>query len=124
MAALTFDTFDEFALYIYIYIANADGFIHIKEKESILAKLKKQYPTESDYEGLKRFKHMNKVYEDNIEDQDQTIKLNVEKFPNIRFTDKNKIFSDVYDIINSDGIVDDRETEALNKLKKIIEKVF
>ena len=124
MAVITFDTFDEFALYIYIYIANADGFIHIKEKESILLKLKKQFPDERDYESLKRFKNMNKLYEENIEDQDETIKINIEKHPGIRFSEKNRILSDIYDIINSDGIVDDRETEALNKIKKIIEKGF
>jgi hypothetical protein len=42
-------------------------------------------------------------------------------FNDIKFTQKYKVYSDIYDIINADGKVEDSETAALDILGQIME---
>lgn len=42
-------------------------------------------------------------------------------YKDVKFAQKYKVYTDMYDIINADGKIDESETEALNELKEIIE---
>lgn len=100
-------------------MAYADNNVDDSERELILKKMKKVFPHESDYPG--KYEAAKKEYETvDSSDIDAVIRDNFKQFSNISFSQKYRIFSDLYDIINADGVVDESETEAVEKLKKII----
>lgn len=42
-------------------------------------------------------------------------------FSQVKFAQKYKIYTDMYEIVNADGTIDESETKALEVLKKIID---
>jgi uncharacterized tellurite resistance protein B-like protein len=112
-------TFSDFVLFLYVHMANADGEYHPKEHDVILEKMSKLFP-EADHQ-----KHLDKaIAEYNSIDKSELkelIKHTFEKFSSIKFSQKYKVYRDMFDIIHADGKVDERETVAINELKAIID---
>ena len=115
-----FEEFNEFTLFLYIYIADSDGFIHETEIEVIKKKIPKLFPktdAEKVYqEALKKFRAFNK------EEIEKVIHSNFKEHQKKSFTSKYKIFTDLYDIIIADGVLDERESRSIQKLKDIIDQ--
>jgi len=116
-----FPTFDDFTLFLYIYMANADGYIDQTEIDVIVEKIKKTQPGKPD--PLKTY-HMARLHFFSFteEDVDQVILKNFLHFKETSFSRKYKIFVDLYDIIMADGVVDEGENRSLLKLKGIIDQ--
>ncbi|HEY5824529.1 MAG TPA: hypothetical protein VIT44_09195, partial [Cyclobacteriaceae bacterium] len=49
------------------------------------------------------------------------IRATFKQFGEVKFNQKYKVYTDMYDIIHADGKVDESETYVLNELKEIIE---
>ncbi|MBK5280405.1 MAG: TerB family tellurite resistance protein [Bacteroidia bacterium] len=114
------NSFNDFVLFLYVHMAHSDGESHDLEKGVILEKMSKLYPPESDYD---------KIFEDAVKAYDRVDKSKVtdlmretfKHFDHVKFAQKYKIYTDMYDIINADGIVHTLETRALKELKQIID---
>jgi uncharacterized tellurite resistance protein B-like protein len=112
--------FADFVLFLYIHMAYADGEYHPKEHDVIVGKVHKLYPATSDAEGL--VASAEKVYRATDKTRIGTIiRETFRHFNSVKFSQKYKIYTDMYDIIHADGKVDESETAALNELKEIIE---
>jgi len=115
-----YTSFKDFILFLYVHMAFADDHFDKTEEEVILAKMARLYPKEKDqtikYEA---FKKDYKTLDPN--DVDQLIKNNFDQFSHVSFSDKYRVYREMYDIINADGVIDESETEAMDKLKKIID---
>ena len=115
-----FSDFNDFSLFLYIYMAYADGSVDRTEVDVIKSKIPKLFPDE-DVNG--KFQKSRKQYESySPDDIDKIIHLNFEKHREKSFTSKYRIFSDLYEIIIADGIVDFQENQSIQKLKSIIEQ--
>jgi len=111
--------FKDFVLFLYIHMANVDGEYHPKEHEVILEKMSKLFP-ESDHQQLldKAIAEYNSIDKADLKD---VIKNTFDKFSHVKFSQKYKVYRDMFDIIHADGKVDERETVAVNELKAIID---
>jgi uncharacterized tellurite resistance protein B-like protein len=101
-------------------MAYADGEFHELEKSVIHEKMKRLFPNEVNLEEklqtiLSQYQNFNKA------DLKILFSDTFNHFTNVKFSQKYKVYSDMYDIINADGKVDEAETKALNALKEIIE---
>jgi len=116
-----FPDFKSFILFLYVYMASADGHIDDREVEVILEKLKKIYPEKPIHNDIfeKALKEFNETDPAQL---DRIIEQNFKSFKNESFTKKFKIFADLYDIINADGVVDESESHSIEKLKQMIEQ--
>jgi uncharacterized tellurite resistance protein B-like protein len=113
-------TFADFVLFLYVHMAYADGEYHPKEHEVIISKVPKLFPEETNAESLV------KRAEEQYRGTDKSkvgliIRESFRHFSSVKFSQKYKIYTDMYDIIHADGKVDESETMALNELKEIIE---
>jgi uncharacterized tellurite resistance protein B-like protein len=112
--------FADFVLFLYLHMAYADGGLHETEKEVILDKMHKLFPKEGD--RSKKLAAAEKEYLSVGSTKVQEVILDTFRhFKEVKFASKYKIYTDMYDIINADGIVDESETAALGELKKIID---
>ncbi len=112
--------FADFVLFLYIYMAHVDGDFHEAEQGVIKEKMKKLFPADSDFD--KKINEQRNLYDDFDKNQLSTLfKDTFNHFTSVKFPQKYKVFTDMYDIINADGIVDESETKALSALKEIIE---
>ena len=86
----------------------------------ILDKLTKLFPQEGN--PKKKFDNSVAAYK-NFDGStlDEFIKLSFKHFNTVKFAQRYKVYTDMYDIIHADGKVDDTETAAVNALKKIID---
>lgn len=114
------DNFADFVLFLYIHMAYADGIYHPAEKEVIAERIPKLFPAETDVAAKlaiaeKQYAAVDKSKIDSI------IKDTFKHFHSVRFAQKYKVYTDMYDIIHADGKVEESETKALNQLKDIIE---
>jgi uncharacterized tellurite resistance protein B-like protein len=112
--------FSEFVLFLYIHMAYADGVFHPSEKDAIMSKMSKLFPAESD--PRKKIAAAEKEYL--LLDSGKVTEVihdTFKHFSGVKFNQKFKVYTDMYDIINADGKVDQAETMALNALKKIID---
>ena len=115
-----FEDFKDFTLFLFIYMAYADGSMDRTEIDVIKSKISKLFP-ETDVN--EKFQQSRKSYEKFApEEIDTIIRLNFEKHREKSFTFKYKIFSDLYEIIIADGIVDFQENQSIQKLKGIIDQ--
>ncbi|HEX8059859.1 MAG TPA: TerB family tellurite resistance protein [Cyclobacteriaceae bacterium] len=114
------DTFADFVLFLYIHMAYADGVYHPAEKEAIAERVPKLFPGETDVASklAKAEKQYTSVDKSQIED---IIKDTFKHFNSVKFAQKYKVYTDMYDIVHADGKVEESETRALNHLKDIIE---
>ncbi len=111
--------FSDFALFLYVHMAYADGNYHPEEMHVIIDKMKRLYPAGEDLHrkldlALENYRSM---------DQSQiptVVRDSFKHFSSVKFAVKYKVYTDMYDIINADGKVDESETQALEELKQII----
>jgi uncharacterized tellurite resistance protein B-like protein len=113
-------TFADFVLFLYVHMAYADGEYHPKEHEVIIGKVPKLFPSETNPASLvvqaeEQYRGTDKSKVGLI------IRESFRHFSSVKFSQKYKIYTDMYDIIHADGKVDESETMALNELKDIIE---
>ena len=112
--------FADFVLFLYVHMSHVDNDYDPTEMKVIKEKMTRIFPKETDME--KKLYHALREY--NTFDKskiDELIKDTFHEFQNVKFSQKYKIYTDMYDIINADGKVDASETKALEALKQIIE---
>lgn len=113
------DNFSDFVLFLYLHMAHADGKIHSQEEQVVRSKMIRLYPEGTDLNqkfetALQQYRGINEhVLKD-------LIKETFQHFESVKFSTKYKVYTDMYDIINSDGRVDERETMALEQLRTLI----
>lgn len=101
-------------------MAFADDHLDHTEEEVILKKMRRLFP--KDGNQMVKFEKFKSDYKSlNKSEVDELVKINFENFSHVSFSDKYRVYREMYDIINADGVIDDSETEAMEKLKKIIE---
>jgi hypothetical protein len=117
---MTFNnSFQDFALFLYIHVALADRYLHPSEEEVILGKIEKLFPEEEDKK--KKFDDAVKQYESlSPLAAMETIRTSFVYFDRVNFALKYKVYIDMYDVVNADGKVEGAEKLALNALKEII----
>lgn len=113
-------TFADFVLFLYVHMAWSDGIYHPTEQKVILEKVPKLFPSDSNpgqklSAAEKEYGAIDKAKISTI------IRATFKHFKEVKFTQKYKVYTDMYDIIHADGKVDAAETAALNELKEIIE---
>jgi len=102
-------------------MAHADGVMDTTEEEVIKEKITRLFPQEKDVEEL--FYQAKSKYDSLTEVEiNEIISVNFENHKEKSFTYKYKILADLYEIIISDGIIDIKENQSIEKLKDIIEK--
>src|SRR5579872_6951629 len=112
--------FQDFVLFLYIHMAVSDGSIHSSEEQVILGKMTRLFPAENELRkkldlAVREYKAL-----------DQAMVINVIResflfFDKITFSQKYKVYADMYDIVNADGKVEESEKHALDGLKEIID---
>lgn len=113
-------SFADFVLFLYVHMSHADNDYDPTEMKVIKEKMARIFPKEVDLEK----KLYNTIREYNAFDRSRMgdlIKDSFAHFSNVKFSQKYKIYTDMYDIINADGKVDESETKAMEALKQIIE---
>ena len=100
-------------------MAHADGQMHENEEHIVKTKMTKLYEEGADLalkfeSGLQQYRSVKK------EDIQDIIKETFLHFNSVKFSTKYRVYTDMYDIINADGRVDESETGALEQLRKII----
>ena len=117
MSSSPFQSFKDYILYLYIHIAYADGIVQDSEEVLIKYKIKGLFPEDDMNE---KYEEAIKLYKADAGKHETIIDAGHTQFVDVEFYKKYKVFRDLYNIISADGIVDAKETEALEKLKKII----
>ncbi len=113
-------SFNDFVLFLYVHMANSDGESHDLEKGVILGKMTKLFPPESNLDTL--FEDALKQYRSTDKSTViEIIRATFKHFDQVKFAQKYKVYTDMYDIINADGKVHESETKALKELKQIID---
>jgi uncharacterized tellurite resistance protein B-like protein len=111
--------FADFVLFLYVHMAYADGGLHHSEKDVIVDKMHKLFPKENN--PLKKLEAAEKEYMGLDSKKVPGLILDTfRQFREVKFVQKYKIYTDMYDIINADGEVHSSEKAALEELKKII----
>ena len=117
---ISFNSFNAFVLFLYVHMAHADGEFHSLEKGVVLNKMIKIFPREGDHE--RKFDDAVSQYRSIDHSQITAIIRDTFKhFDQVKFQQKYKVYTDMYDIINADGKIDESETKALDELKQIID---
>lgn len=112
--------FPDFVLFLYVHMAFADESMHGSEEEVILTKMAKLYPGESDLKN--KFDEAAAAYRKlDRESVMGIIKDTFKHFDQVKFAQKYKIYTDMYDIVNADGKIEESEKHALENLKAIID---
>lgn len=103
-----------------MHMAHVDGHFHENEKETILKKMEKLYPNDKNLND--RFEKAKVEYEkmdkNNLND---FIRSSYKQFDSVKFAQKYKVYTDLYEIVHSDGVVDESEANALKLLKEVID---
>lgn len=114
------ETFNDFALFLYMHMAMSDGTLHHNEEVLILDRLTKLFPHEGN--PKKKFDDALAAYTSSDKSNlNEFIQQSFKHFSTVKFAQRYKIYTDMYDIMHADGKVDDSEQVALDTLKKIID---
>ena len=114
----TIDSYEEYLLFLYIYLANSDYSIHHVEISTIISKMEHLFPEVSDLEDL--FIEVKDKFETlDVSEMDNVIKENFIKYKS-RLQNPERFFNDLFDIIVSDGIIQDYEMEAFDRIKILL----
>jgi uncharacterized tellurite resistance protein B-like protein len=101
-------------------MALADNYLHPAEEEVILGKMAKLFPTETN--PKQKFDaallHYKTLPHSDVMD---IIRGTFKQFDHVKFVQKYKVYTDMYDVINADGKVEESEKIALDSLKEIID---
>jgi uncharacterized tellurite resistance protein B-like protein len=113
-------SFEDFLLFLYVYISRSDNTYDPKELTVILDKMKGLFPEDTDFEkklylALRSYNtfdksKLNDLFEDTLK-----------HFQSNNSDHKERIITDLLDIVKADGKVEASETNALNALKKTID---
>jgi len=111
--------FPDFVLFLYVHMANCDGSMHENEELVILDKMTKLFTDETDpkkklHDATIEYKKVNPALINTI------IRDSFKFFDQVKFSYKYRIYTDMYDIVNADGRVDESEHKALDVLRNII----
>lgn len=112
-------SFADFVLFLYVHMAHADGDLHVTEVKVIKEKMTKIFPNED----------ADKKFTAALEEYDKFDKGKLNKlfhasfahFNTVKFSQKYRVYGDMYDIIYADGKVEESEKRALDELKEIID---
>lgn len=114
------DSFNDFVLFLYVHMALSDGSLHPSEELVILDRLTKLFPQEGNPKN--KFDQAVIAYKEADKSKiDDLIHYSFKHFNNVKFAQRYKIYTDMFDIMHADGKVADAEQQALNTLKKIID---
>ena len=114
------DNFQDFVLFLYLHMAHSDGSMHSQEENIVREKMQKLFPEGTDL-NLK-FEEARAAYQAiKPEEVPAIIKVTFDHYKDIKFAVKYKVYTDMYDIINADGKVDESETSALDLLRRVID---
>ncbi len=114
------ESFSDFVLFLYVHMALSDGFLHSNEEIVILDKLTKLFPQEGN--PKKKFDDAVAAYHSFDQSTlDEFIQHSYKHFNQVKFAQRYKIYTDMYDIMHADGKVDEGEMQALDTLKRIID---
>ena len=113
-------SFADFVLFLYVHMSHVDNDYHPTEMKVIKEKMLRIFPKETDmekklYSTIREYNSFDKTK------MNELIRDTFKEFQTVKFSQKYKIYTDMYDIINADGKIDDSETKALEALKQIIE---
>ncbi len=114
------DTFAEFVLFLYIHMAHADGEYHQTEEDTIRGKLGKLFPNDPNPE-VKLKNELAKYRSLKADDIKGLIHDTFFHFDQVKFSQKYKVYTDMFDIVHADGKVHEAEERALKELKTIID---
>ncbi len=112
--------FQDFVLFLYVHMALADHFLHPSEEQVILDKMSKLFPAE----GNPKKKYDQAVAEYRALEPALAMAVIRESFSffnKVTFSQKYKVYTDMYDVVNADGKVEESEKIALDALKQIID---
>ena len=113
------DNFQDFVLFLYLHMAHADGSMHQQEESIVREKMKKLFPEGEDLDA-----HFNRALEQYRNSPKEQIPVIIrdsfDHFNSVTFSAKYRVYTDMYDIINADGRVDQYEKNALDQLREII----
>ena len=112
--------FADFVLFLYIHVSYADGDFHPMEKSLILDKMSKLFPNEHDLE-TKLAAAQKEYLGVDAKKMPGIILDTFRQYNSVKFSQKYKVYTDMFEIVNADGKVDESETAALEELKKIID---
>ncbi|GAB1444595.1 hypothetical protein MASR2M41_02060 [Flammeovirgaceae bacterium] len=113
------DNFADFVLFLYIHMAHADGEYHHSEEEAILNKIPKLYHNEGDpvaklKAGLIAYKKVKPA------DIKKIVHDTFVHFDHIKFSQKYKVYTDIFVIVNAVGKIHAAEKRSLSELIDII----
>lgn len=113
-----FNSYQEYLLFLFIYLANSDFNFHLLETNAILSKMKNLFPPQFDVKDL--YNNIKEKYDGlDLEEIEALVEENLPLFKS-QLSDTEKLFEDLYDIITSDGIIQDYEIEAFDKIKRLM----
>jgi len=112
--------FQDFVLFLYAHMALCDGSMHENEELVILDKMTKIFPDETDHKkrlsaAVAEYKSIDPALVNTV------IRDSFRFFDQVKFAQKYKIYTDMYDVVNADGRVEESERKALNSLRDIID---
>jgi len=101
-------------------MAHADGDYDGTEQTVILKKIPKLFPNHANPGQL--LETARSQYTSTDPSQIPVIiRDTFRHYSDVKFAQKYKVYTDMYDIIQADGKIDESETAAMNELKEIIE---
>ena len=111
--------FHDFVLFLYVHIALADQFLHPSEEQVILGKMSKLFPSENDLKkkfdlAVAEYRALDPAMVTSV------IQDSFRFFDQVKFSQKYKVYTEMYDVVNADGKVEESEKIALDALKDII----
>lgn len=115
------NSFADFALFLYVHMGHADGDFHESELNLVREKMTKLYPPQEIDLDLKLKEAIDQYNSFKKSDLSTLFHDTFEHFPNVKFAQKYKVYTDLYDIVRADGKVVAAETKALKELKDIID---
>lgn len=115
------NSFADFVLFLYVHMAHADGDFHETELSMVREKMPKLYHPEEVDLDVKLKKVIDEYNSIEKSELNKLFRDTFDHFRNVRFDQKYKVYTDLYDIIKADGKVLEAETKALKELKEIID---
>jgi hypothetical protein len=114
----TLSTFNEFAAFLFLHVARTDGSLHDTESHQVKQKIARLFPEQDAQEMLRKtLEHYQQVKQEEIA---HFIRESFDQFRNESFASKYNMFTDLYDIVNSDGKIEEAETAVLNQIRDLI----
>ena len=122
---IEFKSYEEFVLFLLIHIANADHMFKLDEAIVILTKMEDMFDTEDGVDKLLSiFMQMQDSY-DQLKDDDISgiIKSHLVKFK-ITQDNADRLFNELYEVVNADGHIHENETQAVERIKKLVIEAY